>query len=272
MVYQNLFTPKTKWCKQSKISADIVGHSHQDHTHVLRSRGISLLRTCQQIHEEGSAVLYGENIFWFDDIPYNEIRGMPPLDGLGINIVLPYCKITFMYAFLRIIGKTNRLRIRHLRIRFDRDIFATFPEECGAWRTWELDGVGGASYISDALDFLSDDHQLRSLKISFKGSTGGIAAFSIWVCEDSRMIRRLAQLESIGKFECTRVKKERGSWMEGLSDSKLKAYTTAVTRYKELKSKLEAAYSRANGRSSPSTTTYRLRSNPITQLEVLADK
>ncbi len=45
------------------------------------TESLSLLRTCQQIHEEASTVLYGSNVFTFDDSPHGmKIYTIPGFD------------------------------------------------------------------------------------------------------------------------------------------------------------------------------------------------
>lgn len=138
MIYQHLFTPADK---DTPVTPDIRRFHcgfEKNQTIILRGRStialhcqaLSLIRTCQQAHEEGTIVLYGQNTFHFSDTPY--FKDSPYFDDTSevpSGVVLPFCEVTYMYAFLSVIGKANRLRIRHLVLLFGDDTFITFPEE-----------------------------------------------------------------------------------------------------------------------------------------------
>ena len=266
IIYRHLFTPGTK---QNWVKSNVGLFCDQIGSEKLRFRGLSLLRTCQQLHEEGSAVLYGDNTFWFDDLPHNRDQHAHRLTGSGVFLL--YCELMFMYAFLRIIGRSNRLKIRNLWLHFETDTFATFPKAIHPWKPTDLKGQGGLSCVSDALDFFSDDHQLRNLHFSFLGSPSGIAAFSAMFRSDSRIIRKLSQYNAIQNVEC-HLESGLESATNKLSDLESRAFSISVHRFSEIKSKLEAAYPQSSTKSSMLTTTYGFKQNPIHQLDAIADK
>lgn len=152
-----------------------------------------------------------------------------------------------MYGFLSIIGKANRLRMRHLELVFHSELFLTFPGEQSI-----LIGIsgsrfdlGGASCVSDALEFLSENHRLRILCLSFDGSCGSRAGFSLWFAEESRLVRRLVQFTTIESFRCDidgaapgAVGHDCPRW--GHDQTAL--YESAIDNYQKMKLKLEAAH------------------------------
>jgi len=75
----------------------------------------ALLRTCQQIHEEATSVLYGLNVFHFDD----EQHGLKTLDVPGFDRTLRWCDFITIYAFLSLIGHHNTPEISHLKLQFE---------------------------------------------------------------------------------------------------------------------------------------------------------
>ena len=72
------------------------------------NKGCALIQTCKLIAREATTVLYRSNIFKFSDLPYT------PDDGL----VVLNCDIMGMYIFLRLIGPSNRTKIRHMIVKF----------------------------------------------------------------------------------------------------------------------------------------------------------
>ena len=230
---------------------------------MLQCQALALIRTCQQAHEEGTNVLYGVNIFRFDDIPYD----MTPTGYIGSRsaFILPQCEMTFLYAFLSHIGKANRLKMRHLRLEFFSDAFVTFPEGPGRYNIWQSygkGGYGGAVYVSEALDLLTDSHRLQTLKVGFSGSEDGVAGFSIWFSMNSMLIRRLAQFKGIQRFECSL----KNSVSLKLNKAKYAAFMNAVNNYQELKVKLATAYPLEEGPIDPSSARGGFQSDPALQV------
>jgi len=72
------------------------------------SGGLPLFRTCKIVRSEAAASLYGRNWFIFND------EGSEP--QYHAKRMTPYCSISHMYDFLRIIGSENRKSIRRFML------------------------------------------------------------------------------------------------------------------------------------------------------------
>ena len=157
-----------------------------------------------------------------------------------------------MYGFLSVIGKAIRLKIRHLELVFNSGTFLTFPGERNIWTSnLDLKNEGGASCVSDALDFLSKNHRLRSLRLSFNGSTGGEAGFSLWFAKELRLAQRTAKFKAIEEFRCDIDGADPGGVGLGhrYPRDKVAWYEKAIDDYQELrrKLKLEATHLKESG-------------------------
>jgi len=125
------------------------------------TESLSLLCTCQQIHEEASTVLYGRNVFTFDDRPH----GMKIYTIPGFHRSVRWCDFTMMYSFLSLTGSRNRRKIKHLRLSFSGLYFILYPDEAQAMglikSTRSL--CSAANFLGDALDLLSQHHELATV-------------------------------------------------------------------------------------------------------------
>ena len=233
----------------------------------LRCQALSLIPTCQQAHEEGTNVLYGQNTFSFGDAPYFEYSFGEdesydsPFTPSGVY--LPFCEVTYMYGFLSVIGKANQSKIRHVKLVFDTEMFLTLPGQRSVWTYVAQDKMGGAGCFGDALDFLSENHRLQSLNLSFEGYYGCVAGFSLCFAKESRIARKLVQFEAIEKFDCN-------VWDDvGRCDNndQIALYEEAVHDYQGLKLKLEAAHQKESGQHDSCPTKRRFQSDPVSQHE-----
>lgn len=264
IIYKNLFTPADE---NQRIAPDPKHFGHHmslrpDRANeLLHCQALALTRTCQQAHKEVTNVLYGDNTFEFDDFPYYEKDEYRHSDIYECGVYFPACDIIYLYAFLSRIGKANRQKIRHFQLYLSTDLYVTDPAEDYLLRS----GLnGGASYISDALDFFSESHRLQTLVVWFHGSRSGLTAFSIWFSEGSRLMRRLKQFKAIERLACYTARHDSG--FDQVIDVEEAAYKKAIEKYKELKLKLAAADPLESGQIDSSSTKYGFQSDPIAQI------
>ena len=254
IIYQYLFTPEYR---DSFIAPD-VGHIcctlmlHPPDTGQwpafigLKCQALPLMQTCQQAHDESTSVLYGDNTFRFDYVPYDDFWDF--------------------YPFLSVIGRENRMKLRHLDLRFNTcTTFAGTPfavrEVDTVWDTKHKSDPTMTSSTCNALDFLSERHRLQSLVLRFQGSYWGAARFSFCFSKDSEVYRSLTQFKAISKLKCCVD-------MDGLyeiDDAKYAVYEKAVNNYHELRAELAAAYALESQRIASSSTENGLQSEPIPQ-------
>lgn len=249
MIYQDCFTPADK---DQPIAPDVARLRREEEvnkpstqtTITLKCLALPFIRTCQQAHQEGTNVLYGVNTFRFGDSPYHQEQSESG------DAFTPFCHIIYMYTFLSVIGKANRLKIRHLELRFYSDSFITFPGERNVWNTYTGNDSWRVIYIIDVLDFFSESHCLQSLDLYLLGRYNGMAQFSVWFSKDSSLLRTLAQFKAIEKMRC-RVENPPSDYR--LDGAKNVVYKQAVDNYQELKVKLAAAYRLGRGQIDPSS-------------------
>lgn len=241
MIYQDLFTPADK----GRPIAPYVAPLRRDHdppgtqnTILLKCLALPFIRTCHQAYEEGTDVLYSVNTFRFGDSP-NEQKEMTRF----MDVFAPFCEFIYMYAFLSAIGEANRLKIRHLELRFYVKKYTVWPEERN-WTAHTSDDSDRTTYIIDALNYLSRSHRLRSLDLYFYGRSRGMAEFSIWFSKNSSLLRTLVQFKAIEKMRC-HVENPPSHFRP--ENAQYFAYKKAVNNYQELKVKLAAAYQLERG-------------------------
>ncbi|CAF9935414.1 hypothetical protein IMSHALPRED_010219 [Imshaugia aleurites] len=162
------------------------------------NNGLALLQSCQQAHEEGTANLYRNHVFYFDDTRYDRwsykidvtaqcyycqrLQGSEPSGGwrygdhcydangfdLNHEILIPYCDFIYMRDWLSIIGAKNRLLIRHVQLHFNQSQFAKVLG-AGHWggKPRKLTSVGG-DFVERGLQELALGHNLETITISFE--------------------------------------------------------------------------------------------------------
>ena len=225
----------------------------------LNCQTLSLIRTCQQAHDESTNVLYSDNTFCFDDVLYDkedmswyfDLLNFPPIG----------CETSYFYPFLSVIGRANRMKLRHLDLNFHR--YTTFPllGDDNAWGIKYKHHHSVASFMRNALDFLSKSHRLQSLVLTFQGSHRSMAGFSFWFSKDSELYRSLTRFKAIRELKC-RVN-TRG--LDEMDDAKYAVYEKAVDNYHELRAELEAAYEQKSASTASSTTKNSLQNDSIPQ-------
>ena len=155
-------------------------------------------------------MLYGSNVFRFDDHPHNDDKHTIP----GFKMSLPCCDLLTMYFFLVSIGKGNRERLQHIHLNFSDSSFIQYPEEGSDKHilTWNA----GASFVGDAMDLLAASHHLQTLSVSFDRleylseenerifSDANIAIKNLFfACP--KLAGRISAIRGIEQFRCPRV-------------------------------------------------------------------
>ena len=168
---------------------------------------LPFLRACQQAHEEATAILYGENKFVFSDKRLGQETYTIP----NFNIELQRCDFMTLYYFLNVIGEQNRSKLRYLQPAFLTRDFTTYPHEVTASRAqFYIKEGGGAGFVGDALDLLSQRHNLVQLELSFVDS-GQPSVYNpeeqeapnsfIDLCSGDRaLVKRFQQVRGIEEF------------------------------------------------------------------------
>ena len=160
------------------------------------NNGLAFLQSCQKAHDEATAFLYGNKIFYFDDSSYGNTRieasahchycsGEPRILGdLPVSmttynrcydardskhyVVIPRCDFVSMYDWLFKIGERNRLKIRHIHISLSNSQFAkVLGERHGVDDPLKPSPVGG-DLIEKALELLARGHNLDTFGVSFR--------------------------------------------------------------------------------------------------------
>ena len=173
----------------------------------------------------------------------------------------PHYEIFHFYPFLSVIGRANRMKLRHLDLKFYTYTICTGFGEDTVWDSKHKSDLSATSSISHALDFLSESHRLQSLVLHFYGSHWGMARFSFQFSKDSELYRSLTQFKAISELKCCVD-------MDGLfelDDAKYAVYEEAVDNYHELRVELAAAYALESERIASSSTKNGLQSDPISQ-------
>ncbi len=174
MIYEEVFrTP----CRGKVITPDPT-HFRRDHEGEVSARtinsGSGLLRSCRQAHNEGAAVLYGSNVFAFDDTRFgyltssrdlcNGCQGMWHLE----SCILDRCDYVFMHDWLVTIGNQNRLGIRHLELRFSSIDFTTTQKSDFPDKMYEDLTLKGGAFVKNALQLLASAHHLETIELFFQ--------------------------------------------------------------------------------------------------------
>ncbi|MCJ1257285.1 hypothetical protein MMC24_005110 [Lignoscripta atroalba] len=152
--------------------------------------GVPLLRVCKIVNAEAAAILYGRNVFCFDD----SSRGV---GGEKIN----ECAITAMYAFLRLIGVENRLRIRYLQIEMHKFRFCYYDNESIVGARAE---TNGGKYLGDAFELLSRGHGLKEICIELdcESNRAKLPSHLFRPIEESKLLQQLQKIKGLKSFRC----------------------------------------------------------------------
>lgn len=206
MVYGLLFETAHK---DKNVTPDPTGSRRQNdlgQRTLNLSDSLPLLRTSQLVHREATAVLYGNNVFRFDDHPHNDDEHTRP----GFEMSLSCCDFLTMYFFLVCIGKGNRKKLQHIHLNFSQHDFVVYPDE--VYITWVmLCYNAGASFVGDAVDLLATSHHLQTLSVSF-GSAGPLtqnkwAPLSelLFFFPGGKLAGKMSAITGIEQFRCWRA-------------------------------------------------------------------
>ena len=169
------------------------------------SDSLPLLATSQLVHREATAVLYGNNVFRFDDHPHNHDEHTIP----GFEMSLPCCDFLTMYFFLVSVGKGNRKKLQHIHLNFSHGVFVDYPDEADSkWNM--LHDNAGASFVGDAVDLLATSHHLQTLSVSF-GSAGPLTqkklaclSEQLFLFPGGKLAGKINAITGIEQFRCWR--------------------------------------------------------------------
>ena len=201
------------------------------------SDSLPLLRTCQVVHREATAVLYGNNVFRFDDHPHNDDEHTVP----GFKMSLPCCDLLTMYFFLVSIGKENREKLQHIHLNFSDVSYITYPEEP---KRSCLYRNAGASFVGDAVDLLAASHHLQTFSVSFdsaespsedndRSPSKARLAMGCFLLVHKKLAGRIYANTGIEQFRCSIA-------YEGdLEDNYLEINEVVDWRIKDMKAKME---------------------------------
>ena len=126
------------------------------------SASVSFLRTCKQINIEASTILYGRNVFVFEDPESKQDR----LRGPSGQFYIPTGGLANMHSFLKVIGPRNRLQLWHVKllILYWDIVYDSkgAPYPCGP-------GINSEDRsFADGLELLADGNHLSALEIGFE--------------------------------------------------------------------------------------------------------
>ena len=208
MVYGLLFETTHK---DKNVTPDPTGSRRQNNLGqrtLNLSDSLPLLRTSQLVHREATAVLYGNNVFRFDDHPHNDDEHTIP----GFKMSLPCCDFLTMYFFLVSIGKGNREKLQHIHLSFSLIEFVSYPDDVDS-KSDMLHSNAGASFVGDAVDLLATSHHLQTLSVSFD-SAGALTQkewaplserLFLFVFPGGKLAGKMSAITGIEQFRCWRA-------------------------------------------------------------------
>ena len=169
--------------------------------------GLALLQTCQQVHEEDTAVSYGSTSFYFDGTQHGKERFQIEVSdhchycqretrdrssGGGVlfrhicwdarngkhHIDIPQCDFVTMHDWLSTIGERNRLKLKHLQLCFYGSQFAeVIGENHPGGKEGRPSPVGG-DLLEKALKLPASRHNLDTIKDIFGNVHRGLLSSS----------------------------------------------------------------------------------------------
>ena len=159
MIYEVLFVSDHP---EKLITPDLVWYHRDQPRGPNLSNCLPLLQTCQNVHEEAVSVLYGSNVFTFND-QRHDTEGMGVVEFI---FTVQRCDFAPMLLFLIRIGRRNRARIHHLRLHFMSTVFIAYRGEVEQG-SHSVERRGAANWIGDSLELLSSNHNLHSFELIF---------------------------------------------------------------------------------------------------------
>lgn len=209
------------------LAPDVIGHlARSRRTWVYRADmgdSLSLLRTCEQVNQEASSILYGGHGFIFDEQLIN--------DEDDESAGSPICQFMFFYSWLRLIGTQNRLRLRKIWLVFAKKKFFYCRGETNTFTSKTVTGTGG-EYLVDALELLAGGHALTTMHIVLDDSMGdeeNLFQHLFRRSSESRLIRQMEDFSGL----------EQLSLDEGLDEDSLKTYPEAYASFRFVKMRME---------------------------------
>ena len=174
LVYRFLLHSRDSICPDVTSSLKLYTYHSEKRKEWYESHSIidvAILRTCQQVHDEATAVLYGENAFTFDDWDYREkcvARRHHACRCPGET------DLNLLYTWLHAIGRRNRRRIRRLRIILSHPAYMLCageerfrPDARDQGYADADDTMPQGQHLVAAFRLLALEHGLRRVKIEF---------------------------------------------------------------------------------------------------------
>lgn len=222
MIYKLLFETKNK---HKTVTPDSVRTRQgvKSDENVLRLSGsLPFLRTCQQVHDEATAILYGNNEFKFEITPLCHL----PLRSRSLY--------RDAYVFLSRIGPQHHAQIQRIQL--------ILTDEYCPW----CERITLRSFTA-AIELLSKGHNLQTLEVAFDIFSAAISrplepeeppkALVSFFDSHHPLSQRISEITGIKSFSCPT-----------LSEAARYAYVDeelleeANSRYTEMKGKMEAGY------------------------------
>ena len=162
----------------------------------------TLLRANKQINHEASAVLYGNNTFYFNDELFHGTclectkQSLMCFHGSGISV---------MHDWLLAIGSHNRGHMRHIEIVVSDPAFlqceGKFHHIYSFQRIKKRSPPKG-KHLYDALGLLSQDGCLKSLRIGFEGPEQyDLADYLFWNALKGQIVQQLIKVGRVEEFD-----------------------------------------------------------------------
>lgn len=151
---------------------------------------IPFLRTCVQIHREGTAMLYGSNVFYFEDEPYCTNCGC-----------VQAIATAYLHVWLQLIGK-NRTKIREIHLFIEDPLSLFYPGEIGLDLQdpdTEDQGRGRGSYLGKAFAILSHGHNLQKLEMRFEWAHVRLSDQLLGFGMNSLLVQQMSKVWGIKK-------------------------------------------------------------------------
>ncbi|KAL9118231.1 MAG: hypothetical protein Q9187_005224 [Circinaria calcarea] len=149
---------------------------------------IPFLRTCVQIHREGTAMLYGSNVFYFEDEPYCTNCGC-----------VQAIAIAYLHIWLQLIGK-NRTKITQIHIFIEDPLSLYYPGEIGLeLYNLNTENEGRGSYLGNAFAIFSHGHNLQKLEMRFSLAYFRLSDHLLGFGMNSLLIQQMAKVSGVKK-------------------------------------------------------------------------
>ena len=205
------------------------------------SDSLPFLRTCKRIHDEATAVLYGNNIFYFDDVVHGE-ETLPMSEPF---CDLPFNDFTTIYSFFESIGSVNRAKLHHVELGFSSYPLDSYPDEFRGrkGRKYERFVESWGQYVEDALKLLAPKQNLQTLEITLLRSVG-CCPFNTLInmflfFEGDKFVQSLRKIKGISELRCEDLQWFRESIPEDFHSFRWRMLRNAFDNFMRIKLDME---------------------------------